>query len=266
MHGEDAARQAASWLASVQRPDGSVPSSQVTSAPGWTTAHALLLWQGLGGCERMRHRAREWLLRTEGRRQTVEDGERGVAGHDVGLAGWPWVAGTHSWIEPTAMAIIALCAEGDRNHPRVVEGIRLIRDRAIRGGGWNYGNPAVFGRTLRPQPGPTGVALVALAAYGPVDDSIVAQARNYLLRSLPTIHSAISVGWGVLGLAAHQAYPSEADSWLEAAHERCREHRDSTVGLSLLLRAASGQSWTNGIGESRARPGIGAMRAEGIKR
>ena len=86
-----------------------------------------------------------------------------TVGHDTAIVGWPWVADTHSWLEPTAVAILALRREGKVDHPRVREGLRLIRDRAIPTGGWNYGNNIAFGRDLRPQPAPTGIALLALA-------------------------------------------------------------------------------------------------------
>ena len=89
-----------------------------------------------------------------------------MIGHDPNLVGWPWVEATHSWLEPTALAILALCRGGLAEHPRVKAGVDLILDRALEAGGWNYGNKAVFGTELRPQPGPTGLALLALAAVG----------------------------------------------------------------------------------------------------
>ena len=48
-------------------------------------------------------------------------------------------------------------------HPRVAQGLAMIRDRAIRTGGWNLGNPLVFDTVMRPLPGPTGLALLALS-------------------------------------------------------------------------------------------------------
>lgn len=132
--------------------------------PGWATPYALLLWGGLGGFDPQRRRAREWLVGLEGRPQPLSAEGRGMIGHDPTLVGWPWVTETHSWLEPTALAILALCREGLVEHPRVGWGIGLIVNRAIPGGGWNYGNKTMFGRTLRPQPGPTGLALLALAA------------------------------------------------------------------------------------------------------
>ena len=73
-----------------------------------------------------------------------------MIGHDSTLVGWPWVDGTHSWLEPTALAILALCREGLGDHPRVAAGIALILDRALEDGGWNYGGKAVFGRSAAP--------------------------------------------------------------------------------------------------------------------
>ena len=74
----------------------------------------------------------------------------GSTGHTPGSSRRPW----RCW---------PCVARGWATHPRVVEGYRLIRDRAIVTGGWNYGNKSAFGHPLRPQPAPTGLALLALA-------------------------------------------------------------------------------------------------------
>ena len=44
----------------------------------------------------------------------------------------PGSSGTHSWVEPTALAVLALRREGLGSHARVQEGVRLLRDRAHR--------------------------------------------------------------------------------------------------------------------------------------
>jgi hypothetical protein len=113
----------------------------------------------------------------------------------------------------------------------------LILDRAIPGGGWNYGNKAVFGRTLRPQPGPTGLALLALAAYGDCTSGIAA-ALDYLRQTLPKLRAPVSLGWGVLALRAYHACPAQADSWMVEAYQECQGRPDSTLGLALLTLAA----------------------------
>ena len=38
--------------------------------------------------------------------------------------GWPWVDGTHSWVEPTALALLVMGREGLSGHSRAREGVR----------------------------------------------------------------------------------------------------------------------------------------------
>ncbi len=231
------AEESAGWLAALQRGDGSVPATPDPAMPGWTTPHALLLWCGLAGFRTHRQRACDWLLGRKGVPIPTTPANRGVLGHDATLIGWPWIDGTHSWLEPTALAILALAREGLGHHPRVRQGVSLILDRAIPSGGWNYGNKAVFGRVLRPQPGPTGIALLALT--GRVDRSPATTAAvDYLRATLPTLRAAVSLGWGVLGLRAHGACPAAAQSWLAEAYAQCTGRPDATLGLAVLLLAA----------------------------
>jgi hypothetical protein len=230
-------REAAAWLAAIQREDGSLPASTGPAMPGWATPYAVLSWGGLGGFEVQRRRACNWLLGMGGRPLPPSAEAGSVVGHDPTLIGWPWVAETHSWVEPTALAILALCREGLGDHPRVRQGVRLILDRTIPSGGWNYGNRAIFGKTLRPQPGPTGLALLALAACGDSTPAVPA-AIDYLRRTLPDLRAAASLGWGLLALRAYHACPAPAESWLAEAFDRCASRPDAAVGLAILLLAA----------------------------
>jgi len=230
-------REAAAWLTTIQREDGSLPASADPSMPGWATPYAVLSWSGLGGFEVHRRRACDWLLGIAGRTIGPSAESGAVLGHDPTLIGWPWVAETHSWLEPTALAILALCREGLGDHPRVRQGVNLILNRSISSGGWNYGNRAVFGRVLRPQPGPTGIALLALAARGESTPAVPA-AIDYLHRTLPNLRAAASLGWGLLALRAYHASPAAADSWLAEAFDQCVSRPDATLGLAVLLLAA----------------------------
>ncbi len=165
----------------------------------------------------------------------------GVIGHNAASIGWPWVEETHSWLEPTALAVLALCREGLADHPRVKSGVDLILDRALKGGGWNYGNSSVFGRDLRPQPGPTGLALLALKARG--EDPHEAEAAvDYLRSTLPGLKAGVSLGWGILGLRAHGACPREAESWLAECYRLSTGKRDAALSIApaLLGQSASG--------------------------
>lgn len=241
--GSDAAAEAikrgADWLGALQQADGSIGVSPDLPHPGWPTAYGLLLWNILDLRPEARRRASTWLLERKG--ALVEDGQglvRAIVGDDQSLLGWPWTAGTHSWLEPTAIAILALDREGLGGHPRVEEGLRMILDRALPGGGWNYGNKSVFGHVLRPHPGPTGMALLAMAARaGKTRPRSVNQAIDYLRKVLPEIRAPISLGWGVLGLRAWAACPAQAETWLAESFALHGGRRDITAGLALLALA-----------------------------
>ena len=81
------------------------------------------------------------------------------------LVGWPWVANTFGWVEPTAWALLALALAGKSDHPRAVEGRRLLEDRCLPEGGWNYGNKIVFKNTLMPFWDTTALATLALGDW-----------------------------------------------------------------------------------------------------
>ncbi len=153
------------------------------------------------------------------------------------------MADTHSWLEPTALAILALGRSGLGKHPRVHEGLRLLRDRALPSGGWNFGNKATFGRELRPQPAPTGLALLTLAMTpGEPRSPLVDRAIRYLNATLPRLRAAMSLGWGLLGLRAWCAVPGDADRWLVKAYHHALGRPDTAPRLAHLLLAAGGHA------------------------
>jgi hypothetical protein len=234
---QQAVRATADWLAAVQSGDGSLGVSAAQRTPGWTTPYALLLWTVTRSHQPAQRNAAAWLLRQKGRALPRSADPEHIVGHDTTLIGWPWVADTHSWLEPTALAVLALRASGAADHPRVREGLKLIADRAISFGGWNYGNKAAFGADLRPQPAPTGLALLALAGAA-ARTEVVARGLAYLGTILPETRAPASLGWGVLGLRAWGTAPAEVSQWLDAAYRHASGRPDSAKRLALLLLAA----------------------------
>jgi hypothetical protein len=228
--------RALNWLARSQREDGAVPVVADLESPHWTTALALLAWAS--GPESTRHRyrpqierARGWLLHAKGR--SIEQDP--LMSHDTTLVGWPWVSGTHSWIEPTAYAIMALRATGDGEHSRVREAVRLVVDRTPAGGGWNYGNQRAFGQTLHAFPATTGIALTALAGEPP--QPCVEAGLQYLEAELLRVRAPLSVSWGLMGMRAWDALPASAESWLERIAQRLADQLVSPHYLAMLLLA-----------------------------
>lgn len=252
------AAAASDWLATSQQTDGSLGTTPAQPTPGWPTPYAVLVWRALGAHAQATQKACRWLLAQKGKTLPREDDPGNVAGHDTTLVGWPWVSDTHSWLEPTALALLALNLTGHARHPRVIEGLALVRDRGVLGGGWNYGNRAVFGRALRPQPGPTGLALLALAALdGPSRQ--VDQAVAYLETALPGVRAPLSLGWGLLGLRAWGVHPGRADEWLAEAWAETTGRPDAAPRLATLILAdARGGLRLFGCERSTVQPGPAA--------
>jgi uncharacterized protein (DUF362 family) len=122
--------------------------------------------------------------------------------------GWPWAEGTFAWVEPTAWAVLALRSAGQGTHARVVEGAKLLLDRAFDSGGINYGNRQVLGSMTEPIPGPTAIMLLALQGH---DEPRVTAARRYLAKAVAPMTDLEHLGWAKLALACHAHDPAVAD-------------------------------------------------------
>ncbi len=241
------AAEAAAWLASKQRSNGSIGVTHSFQDAGWPTSYACLLWTALESHTTQRTSALNWLLGQKG--ETAANPERWPLGHDMQLVGWPWLAGTHSWVEPTSLAILALSGAGMQSHGRTKQGVSVLRDRAIPTGGWNMGNPVVFGTPLRPVPAPTGLALLALSTTGRNEPAVEA-GIEYLQRILTQTSAPVSLGWGLLGLRAWECEPKLSDEWLENAFDRLVDRPGSAISLAMLILAADRDS-LRGFGAAR---------------
>ncbi len=239
-HGRhEAARPALEWLARLQSPDGTLGITATLRQPHWPTGWALLAWSVVGGGEWLRgaiDRAAAWLLAFKGRPVPPSP----QIGHDTTLQAWPWVDGTHSWVEPTAINLLALKASGMGRHARSRDAVRLLCDRAVPAGGWNYGSREVLGRAVAPPVQPTGLALAALAGEESAAPQI-ASGIAHLNRSLSSEVTTASLCYALIGLSSHGREPRDAPVWLEAAARRTLEQGGAPYPLSLLALAASGR-------------------------
>jgi len=165
--------RARDWLLKAQLADGSWPAFPGLPQGCWVTsiaARALLRQEG--SQDAVGH-ALHWLLKAwpaEGAlwwrlRQTLFPAR--VARQDNSLRGWNWTPGTASWVEPTAHALMFLRDMPLEKLPvpaakRRQLAERMLFDRVCPGGGWNSGNPQVYGVAGIPRIGPTAWALLAL--------------------------------------------------------------------------------------------------------
>lgn len=239
---EQAVAKGLATLAKMQRDDGRVPVAASLDGPSWTTALAIAAWQSCGAAAASRHlpnvlRAREWLLRHRGSpTESPGVGEH----HDTSLVGWSWVEGTHSWVEPTAYALLALRGTHDEQHPTAREAVRLLLDRAIGGGGWNYGNRNVLEHELRPFPETTGVVLAALNGDGFCE--VVERGLCWIAAELPGLRTPMALGWGVIALRLWNrlATLGDVEGVLAESARRfaARSGNDADAALLLLAGAA----------------------------
>lgn len=222
-------------LTTAQDPDGRVSMSREHEEAFWPTALSVLAWNGSQVHEPHCSRGVLFLLKTTGHHWSKGPDE--PYGHDPSIPGWPWIDGTHSWIEPTALGVLALEVEGHGQHDRVREAIRMILDRQLPHGGWNYGNTLVFGRELHPMPESTGAALAGLA--GQVEQATVARSLDYLQGEVDRLRTPVSLGWALLGLVAWDLWPSNGMALVERClANQVRYGEYDTSALSLLLLAA----------------------------
>ncbi len=122
---------------------------------------------------------------------------------DVNLIGWPWAEANFSWVEPTSWACLALRNLGLGEHPRVVEGVKMLLDRAFDTGGVNYGNRRILGKMTDPIPGPTALMLIAL--QGENDPRLLAAVR-YLIEQIRT-DDLDHLCWAKLALDLYRDLP-----------------------------------------------------------
>lgn len=227
-------------LTAAQDSDGRVSMSREHEEAFWPTALSILAWHGSEAHGSHCSRGVQFLLNTRGHHWRKASDE--PMGHDPSIQGWPWIDGTHSWIEPTALSVLALQVTGHGQHDRVREAIRMMLDRQLPHGGWNYGNTTVYGRELHPMPESTGAALAGLA--GQVQQETVARSLDYLQGESDRLRTPVSLGWSLLGLVAWDLWPSNGAALVErclANQARYGEYDTSALCL-LLLTALEGET------------------------
>ncbi|MGC1686500.1 MAG: hypothetical protein WA734_12830 [Candidatus Acidiferrales bacterium] len=190
------------WLLRNQLADGSWPSFALQTEGCWVTALAGLALHEIAGESDAVTRGFDWLCnswpRTPNfwqrlRQRLSSSGE--VTRQNNSLAGWAWTTNTGSWVEPTSYALIFL----RRLDPKHLSTLALKRkelaqamlcDRMCPGGGWNSGNPLVYGVAGEPLVGPTVWALLALRECGELPQ--VRESLQWLEKSIPQIHGSVS--------------------------------------------------------------------------
>jgi hypothetical protein len=231
------------WLLTAQLPDHSWPAFAKFPEGSWLTSLACLALQQYGESPEAVAGGAKWLCNewpgdsTLWRRAMMRlFAKRNVVRQNAALRGWSWTPGTSSWVEPTACALILLhqlysskAFPADAGKRReLAEG--LLYDRMCAGGGWNSGNPEVYGMAGQPLVGPTVWALIALQEYRERTENQAA--LSWLLGFRDQIE-----GPGSLALAqiCFQVYGCETPSIVPALR---RSYEENQFLGSVLVAAA----------------------------
>jgi hypothetical protein len=230
--------QARGHLVSLQSKDGRVGLTPRHPEVYWPTALAILAWLGSPEHKESQARAIRFLVGdTEILSKSLsKSSSKEIIGYDTTIRGWSWTEKSYSWVEPTALAVIALRTAGHKGHRRVQDGVDLLMDRQLPGGGWNVGSTIVFGNALNPMPENTGMALQALSGLVPKKD--VESSIRYLLSCVGRLRTPFTLGWSLLGLSAWGHGVEKQDEMVSNVLRRQDKHGPfNTASLGVFLLA-----------------------------
>ncbi len=258
----DVIRRGIRWLEDAQLADGSWPPFDGWQEGCWVTSLACIALQAQRASpDRVAH-GLQWLC----------DDWPGEAGYwwrirrrfssglspvrqDNSLYGWGWTQGTASWVEPTSYALILLriaprTALPENAARRRQLGERMLYDRMCPGGGWNSGNPLVYGVSGVPRIGPTVWALLALREHA--DGTATRMGLDWLEENCRYIPSAGSLALARICLNAYGRPLPEVAPSLGALHERNGSLRSVLAFAWITLALSPRLDWL----PPAAEPGI----------
>lgn len=225
-------------LAHAQMEDGRIALSSDYPMASWPTSLAIMAWEGFPEFEKHKLHAIRFLLNSSGKH--YKNPEQNIFGHDTSIKGWSWIDDTHSWVEPTALALFALGATGNGDHGRADEARKMLMDRQLTQGGWNYGNTSVFDQELRPLPDSTGMALAALS--GRIESGL-GKSLSYLNEKVVDLSTPLSLAWGIIGLSAYNLRPDGITDLIARCLDKQKLFGNyDTIHLSLLVIAYKGKN------------------------
>jgi hypothetical protein len=252
--------RARDWLLQAQRSDGSWPPFPGLPQGCWATSIASLALNLQGGAQTAVERGLHWLLNewpAEGtlwRRLRHKLFPSRVVGQDNSLRGWNWTPGTASWVEPTAHALLFLRSLPPQMLPpqaakRRQLAERMLFDRMCPGGGWNSGNPLVYGVAGMPRIGPTAWALLALSGHAERPE--IQMSLHWLEGAYRTIHGPASLALAQRCLTAYGRRVSQVAPTLDELYSQNHFFGDVlTTAWVMLALNENGNGATPTAGET----------------
>jgi hypothetical protein len=255
--GSQAMSRGYSFLERVQLTNGSWPSvsgqagSWVTSLACW----ALLARDSVSPKLAMGIR---WLRRDVprdgrfwwrlSRRLVAATSRRRVNVQSESYWGWSWTQGTASWVEPTAQALIVLRSARLEPPPRDMERRQklaemMLYDRMCPGGGWNCGNPMIYGVPGEPLVGPTVWALLALLPHAERQENQIS--LDWLAQNWMKVQSPCSLALTHIGLEAYGRNIPEIGTALHNIYAHDELAWSTQVVAWTVLAMSARMNWLN---------------------
>lgn len=252
---DKAISSAMGWLRRAQRPEGAWPTADGKHPGCWVTALACLaLLKHSSSPGNTVIKGLEWLCRTwpaEGNmwwrlQQKWQRGTENTSRQDHSLRGWGWTPDTASWVEPTAFALLLFQIVAEKFYPpeakaHLQSGQRMLYDRVCPGGGWNAGNPLVYGEPGIPKVGQTVWSLLALRNYQ--NHSTNVQSIEWLERNYNNIKGPGSLALAQLCLKVYGRAIAPIESRLHASYANNHFLRNIPVASWASLAAGSVPGW-----------------------
>jgi hypothetical protein len=171
---------------------------------------------------------------------------RNEASHNDSYRGWGWTPRTSSWVEPTSFALIALSLSpsgllpnGTRRRRQLAEA--MLRDRMCPGGGWNCGNPMIYGVPGDPLVIPTVWALLALRDEPERTENVVS--LDWLEKNVESIEGPGSLALARICIEAYgHKWPTSAPQ-LRDVHRKNEFLQSIPVIAWACLASRTGEHW-----------------------
>ena len=163
----DSFKRGMTWLLNCQHQDGGWGINEVDPESGWQTAWVLIVLKYTGQNKEQILKAEGWLKSVGTLEFTPEQFLNSTTpenGQLISLV-WPWLPGEAGWVEPTALAVLALAdvSATPGVASRIQSALDYFRQYRTPEGGWNIGNTTSLDTTVIPRAYPTSLVLLALS-------------------------------------------------------------------------------------------------------
>ena len=216
------------FLRASQLPDGSWPATPQEKTGCWVTSLAcwVLCHQGDAGVAAgLRWLCQDWPRDSSPWQRLLKRfrSEHIVSPQNDAYRGWGWTPRTSSWVEPTSLALILLREVSQQVLPQESNKRKqlaeaMLYDRICPGGGWNCGNPKVYGVPGEPLVIPTAWALLALSEHANRRENQMS--LDWVVRTVPSIQSPASLALARMCMETYQRNWPLREARLSAFHNR----------------------------------------------